>query len=301
MKKLNVSWDDVYDPTGYLFSFAKSLSLAVKNSPYKDLSEDIIATSGFAFRVWVSADLCPSETSIWDFSKQSKWILNGGLETINSLCLWQPESVLSNARNEVLPEIKASIDRGIPVIAWDIGVCEWGLITGYDDKEKKFSTLCINGSSDEVEYDTLGNREMPMLNVVIIKGNTGKSQDEIIKGTKALLKAHLMGEEWCDNAQGLDAYPRLIDMFEREDNSLANCWGMEYTLGTYGGLKWYAWKFFEKYNESELAPLYKTVYECWQKAFDLKNSTDLQAYNRKAIVDLLKTAYKAERTALDIL
>ena len=62
MKKLDVTWNDVHDSTGYLFSFAKSLSCAVKNSPYSELSEDIVATSGFAFRMWISADLCPSET-----------------------------------------------------------------------------------------------------------------------------------------------------------------------------------------------------------------------------------------------
>ena len=51
MKKLNVTWDSVHDSTGYLFSFAKALAAVVKNSPYKDYSEDIIATSGFAFRI----------------------------------------------------------------------------------------------------------------------------------------------------------------------------------------------------------------------------------------------------------
>ncbi len=30
MKKLNITWEDVTDPTGYLFSFAKSLACAVK-------------------------------------------------------------------------------------------------------------------------------------------------------------------------------------------------------------------------------------------------------------------------------
>jgi hypothetical protein len=51
MKKLNITWEGVNDTTGYLFSFAKALSCAVKNSPYSELSEDIVATSGFAFRM----------------------------------------------------------------------------------------------------------------------------------------------------------------------------------------------------------------------------------------------------------
>ena len=47
MKKLNISFEGVHDETGYLFSFAKCLSAAVRNSPYSKLADDIIVTSGF--------------------------------------------------------------------------------------------------------------------------------------------------------------------------------------------------------------------------------------------------------------
>lgn len=302
MKKLNVSWNETFDSTGYLFSFAKALSAAVKHSPYSELAEDIVASSGFAFRMWISADLCPSETSIWDFGRQPTWILNGGLTVTHISCCWQPENVLNQARLDTLPKIKASIDRGIPVIAWDIGVLEWGLITGYDDETQKFATLCINGTTDEMDYAKLGNREMPMLNVVTVTGKTDKSQAAIVNDTKALAKAHLLGAEWCENAQGLEAYPRLTDMFQSEDATLATCSNMEYALGTFGALKWYAWKFFEKYGETKLAALYKTVYECWQKAFELKKTTNLsEANHRKAIAELLKTAYESEKSAVNIM
>lgn len=302
MKKLNVSWDGVTDTTGYLFSFAKALSCAVKNSPYAELAEDIVATSGFAFRMWIAADLCPSETSIWDFGRQPTWILNGGLETAFVNCCWQPDNVSEQARIDFMPNIRKSIDNGIPVISWDIGVLEWGLITGYDDEAQRFATLCINGSADDMDYTKLGKREMPMLNVVTITSKTDKSQEEIIADTLKLAKVHLNGEEWCENAKGLEAYPRLIAMFESDDTELAACWSMEYALGTFGALKWYAWKFFEKYNLAELAELYKTVYECWQKAFELKKSSDLTLVeNRKVIADLLKTAEECEKKAVELM
>jgi hypothetical protein len=44
VKKLNITWDVVHDSTGYLFSLAKSLSCAVKNSPWAEYAEDIVAT-----------------------------------------------------------------------------------------------------------------------------------------------------------------------------------------------------------------------------------------------------------------
>ncbi len=52
MKRLDVFWEGVHDSTGYMFSFAKGLSCAVKNSPRAEFVEDIVATSGFAFRMW---------------------------------------------------------------------------------------------------------------------------------------------------------------------------------------------------------------------------------------------------------
>lgn len=54
------------------------------------------------------------------------------------------------------------------------------------------------------------------------------------------------------------------------------------------------------YGETELAELYKTVYESWIKAFELKKSTDLaSADNRAAISELLKKAYECEKAAND--
>lgn len=299
MKKLDTAWNEIFDSTGYLFSFAKALSCAVKNSAYSEYAEDIVASSGFAFRMWVASDLCPSETSIWDFGRQPEWIQNGGLTVTHTNCCWQPENVLNDARSDTMPKIKASIDRGIPVVAWDIGVCEWGLLVGYDDETQTFATLCINGSNGEMDYAKLGNREMPMLNVVTITGKTDKAQADLISDTKAIAKAHLIGNEWCENAQGLAAYQRLTDILERKDSALAASWNMEYTLGTFGALKWYAWRFFEKYGETELAELYKTVYESWQKAFKLKKTTDMSlAENRAAVSELLKKALKCEEAAL---
>lgn len=304
MKKLNVSWNDVYDPTGYLFSFAKSLSCAVKKSPYSELSEDIIATSGFAFRMWLNTELCPSAMSIWDFGRQPTWILSGGLETAFANCCWQLDNVQEQARLDAIPKIKKSINSGTPVVAWDIGVLEWGLITGYNDETQKFSTLAITGNTDDMDYTTLGKREMPMLNVVTITGKTHKTQDEIIADTLKLAKSHLLGEEWCDenNKKGLDVYPSLINFFEMDDTKYATCWNMEYYLGTFGACKWYAFRFFEKYNLSELATVYKTVYECWQKAFDIKKSADLAIEeNRNNITFLLKQAYECEKRAVELM
>lgn len=313
MKKLNITWDGVFDSTGYLFSFAKALCCAVKNSPFSELAEDIVASSGFAFRMWVSPDLCPSATSIWQFELQKSGVESGGICCNYIERLWGQEDVEEKRRLEAIDLIRQSIDSGIPAVSWDIGVCEWGLIIGYDDETERFAVLPITGQEGEMDYAQLGKREIPILNVLTFMGKAEKTQEEILKDTLKIAKNHLLGNEWCENASGLNAYPALIKHLASDNAQmacsepasmdpanmeLAGSWNLEYFLGTYAPLKWYAWKFFEGRGAQELAALYQSVYENWQKAFDMKKSLDLSVQeNREAVAELLKQAEAWERQA----
>lgn len=297
MKELPCTWNNVNDPTGYLFSFAKSLSTAVKNSPCSEFSEDIIATSGFAFRMWVAADLCPSAMSIWEFRKQEPWVMNGGLTCKYVERLWNEDIIEESRRNDAIEIIKQSVDAGIPAISWDIGVPEWGLITGYDDESQMLSTLSVTGGTEKLPYEKLGKGEIPILSVLTITGKSEKNQDEIISGTIKLAASHLRGDEWCENAKGLAAYPALIAHFEEKFTEPT--WNMEYYLGTYAALKHYAYLFFQKYNLSEYAALYEKISENWLEAFKIKTTRDISIEtHRNTIASLLTEAYDYERKAL---
>lgn len=302
MKKLNVTWDGVYDPTGYMFSFAKSLCCAAKNSPFSEAAEDIVASSGFAFRMWVSPDLCPSATSIWQFDRQKNWVESGGINCVYIERMWGQEDVEEERRLEAVEAVRQSIDRGIPAISWDIGVCEWGLIIGYDDETERFAVLPITGKEEEMDYALLGKRELPILNVLALTERTDRVTEDIVRDALRIAKGHLQGEEWCENASGLAAYPALIRHLEGEETALACSWNMEYFLGTYAPLKWYAWQFCQRHGLEELAVLYRTVYENWQKAFEAKRTLDLALEeNRQTVAALLKRAWECEKQAANIM
>ena len=301
MKKLNVDWDGVYDSTGYLFSLAKSLSCAVKNSPWADCAEDVIATSGFAFRMWVSPDLCPSAVSIWDFEQQKPWVESSGLTCDYVGRYWDQEDIAEARRLEAVALIQGSIDRGIPAVCWDIGTPEWGLITGYDAGAQVFETLPVNGRAQPLDYAALGKRELPLLSVLTITGQSGKSQADILSDTMKLAVHHLRGGEWCGNAKGLDAYPALIRHFEA-DFSAERSWNMEYFLGTLGALKYYDWRYFEKAQQMELAACCKAVYEAWQEAFRIKTTKNVKRKKeREKIAALLKIAQENEQRAVEMM
>ena len=299
MAKLNVTFDGITDTTGYLFSLAKCVAAVLKNSEYESYAEDIIAASGFAFRMWADPkQLCPSAASIWEFKKQKQWFENSGLVCGYTERLWGEDAVEEARRCAAVEQIRASIDSGCGAVALDISGCEWGILTGYDDEAACFDTLKIDGSRSQVPYEKLGKLELPILSVLTILGKQEKAAADIVAETKRTAASHLKGEEWYENAAGLAAYEALIS-FVRDKLTADTAWNLEYYLGTYGALKWYAWKFFERYGETELAGLYRTVYEAWKKAFDIKQSQDLTREDVRAeILQCLRTAEQAEQEAL---
>lgn len=299
MKKVDINFEQTIDTTGYLFSLAKCLSAVLKHSEYKDFADDIIASSGFAFRMWVASDLCPSATSIWDFSKQPEWVANGGLVCDYTERLWGQENIEEERRETAIQQIKNAIDNGMAAVVWDISGCEWGIITGYDDESKILFTLRIDGSEDQIAYDKLGKLEIQILSVLTVNNKSDKSVKQIVADTKQLAVSHLCGEEWCENAQGIAAYDALCNFISDKFTSDA-AWQLEYYLGTYAALKWYAWQFFVKYEEKECAEIYESVYKAWQAAFDIEKSGNVtNETNKQRIIDLLLEAKKSEEKFLN--
>lgn len=298
MNRVQVSFDGTYDPTGYLFSLAKCLSASLRCSRYSDLADDIIASSGFAFRMWVDeTQLCPSAMSIWEFAGQKPWVENGGLSCEYAGRLWHENAVEAQRRQQGNELIETAIDHGTAPVVWDISGGEWGLITGYDREAQIYETLKIDGSADRLHYDQLGKLDIPILSVLTVTGRSGKTQEQVLADTKKLAVSHLRGEEWCENAKGLAAYDALIG-FIREKLTQNLQWNLQYYLGTYGALKWYAWKFFAKYQQFRLAALYETVYHAWKKAFDL---SCMDGYEKEQIALLLEQAKAAETEAIQLM
>lgn len=297
MKKLNISFEGVHDETGYLFSFAKCLSAAVKNSPYSELADDIIVTSGFGFRMWVEKTLCPSATSTWYFYQQKEWVENGGLTCAYVERLWGQEDLEETRRQQALEIIRKSIGRGIAVISWDISGAEWGLITGYDDEAGTLCTLKINGREDIIDNTKLGNLEIPILSVLAISGKVDRTSEEILQGTLRLAVNHLEGKEPGENASGMAAYDQLLEILTNSYNQDMS-WNLEYYLGTYAALKWHAAAYFGKQGQEELASLYERICHCWSDAFYIKKDESKDTGESiPAIIEKLKQARDTEREA----
>lgn len=303
MKNLNLSWKDgIEDTTGLLLSFSKALGLAVTMGLSKQAAEDITATSGFAFRMWVDENkLNPDSMVSWRIDKQKIWIENGGLAcNYVGRCKGQGE-MEEEKRKEAEKIIIESIDKGIPVVAWKICGEEWGLITGYDDVNRNYDTLLVTGDTKRMSFDSLGNDLESFMSVLTVKGKIDKTDKEILMGTLKIAVEHLNGEEECDYVTGLNAYPALLKFFNESYDEGLN-WNMEYHLGTFTALKYYAYRYFSKYEVEELKDLYQLIYEKWKAAFDHIRFKDISDEGYRSIaVGYLKEAYKAESKALGVM
>ena len=303
MPKLNISMKPVQDPTGYLFSLSKCLSAVLYASPWADRAADSVAASGFAFRIWIDRNtLCPSATSIWSFASQKPWVENGGLLCDYVERLWGQDALEEERRLAALACIRKAIDHGVGAVAWDISGCEWGVISGYDDETETLYTVKKNGEEGTVPYGNLGKLEIPILSVLTVTGSTDKTDADIYHGTKAIAAAHLRGEEWCDNAKGLEAFDALIHCVKTLPADAA--WNVEYALGTYGALRWYAQEYFRKcfaagYGEEALFCLYRRSYTEWHLAWQaLREGNFADAAVREKIAFHLEQAKQAETAAL---
>lgn len=299
MKKLNISFEGVHDETGYLFSLVKCLSAAVRNSPYSELADDIIVTSGFGYRMWVDKTLCPSATSIWHFYQQKEWVENGGLTCAYVERLWGQDDLEETRRQEALEIIRKSIDRGIAVVSWDISGAEWGLITGYDEQAGILFTLKINGQEDTIDNTKLGNLEIPILSVLAITGKADRTPEQLFQGTLHLAVNHLEGKEPCENASGMAAYDHLLEILTNSYNQDMS-WNLEYYLGTYAALKWHVAAYFGKQGQEDLAHLYDRIWHCWSDAFYIKKEENKDTGEViPSIIEKLKQARDTEQEALN--
>jgi len=301
MKKLNITWDGITDQTGYLLTFAKSLSCAVKSSSWSVQCEDIVATSGFAFRMWVNNEVCPSSTSCWNWQLQKQGIENAGFTGEYLEGDWDADD--SAKREEALRQIKASINKGVPAVAWCVGIPEWGLIIGYDDERQVYSTLkaCQDCGEIELPYTQLGRGDIPVLSVLTLTGKTDKPQEEILRDTFRLAARHLSGGESCENPSGLQVYPVLIRYFE-ESFTPDISFNLEYLIGTFASLKYYAWIYFIKMKQSVLSALYADIYNAWMESFKIKVGEDFNHPEvRTRIAALLRLAADKERKALEVM
>ncbi len=128
---------------------------------------EVEGLSGYAFRILVHQDICPSGTHHTNWKELHPLALRRlGWEPRFFLHIdWDRGETFASKREKLIKHITAAIDEGQPVAVYDVYVPGWSLVSGYDGAARKLSveTFINIAHWKTVDYDKLGDFNLPIL------------------------------------------------------------------------------------------------------------------------------------------
>jgi hypothetical protein len=132
----------------------------------------------------------------------------------------QSEAMTKREIHEALPEalelIHRSVDRGYPVLAWDIFFPEFGLIYGYDDEERQLNAYEC-GRRDPLPYENLGRSVLEEIFLLAINEMFQVSPREQMRNTLQMILDHYDGKEdesTSISVKGIRAYEVWCEAYQ---------------------------------------------------------------------------------------
>lgn len=219
---------------------AMALFGVIENTGKKMSFPMVMGLSGHAFRLTVvPGNLHIAGPTMFDFTE----VLQQGLRNMGfashvineskgteypapNTNLADPALVSPNARKkrelaQTLPEalelIHRSIDRGHPVLAWDLFIPEFGLIYGYDDEKKTLYAADNCGHDATVSYEDLGRGIVEELFVLSVGEASHIEQRAMLtQALESVLNHYRVQEHSHGNAvNGLAAYAAWQEAYQQ--------------------------------------------------------------------------------------
>ena len=274
----------------------------------------LMGMTGMAFHFIIHETACPSSVTVYDWGNEHFTMLDRiGIHNEVEAAMNIPSlNTCRQVQADVLAKVRASIDKGIPVITWaPTEMLEFGLITGYDDGgQVLYVQDCMNSNPEPLGYVNLGFSDVPVLFVQIIKGKVDVDREKIYRESLE----YAVGEWNKDQhttpgyASGRKAYANLIGTLERGDY---DPFGLVYILNTYAESKAYAARYLEyvagKSRElkglEEAAQLSLQVAQGFQKIVGLapfkgSESEPFDQGNAPAILELVRQCLDLEQRSM---
>lgn len=234
-------------PTCHLHSYTKAVLAAIQAQEGQVDPVWVVGASGAAFRIWVHNELCPSATSVFDWSLLPEGVKNAGWNCDHHSRMWHEEGIAEERQKAAHDAIVRALQEGKVPVCWDIGVPEWGVITGYDDEERVFSGISVFGEPTQLKYEQLGRREIPIMSVTIIQGPSNADRRHAAISSLRTAVDHAEQREWLERPayqDGPAAYEMWAAALERlaaggEQNMLS------YYAGTYLAARYYARRYMD--------------------------------------------------------
>ncbi|MBI1885400.1 MAG: hypothetical protein HYS09_03675 [Chloroflexi bacterium] len=186
----------------------------------------LMGVTGHAFRLDVDAGgaeaIGPAgPLSVgWEAAAETYSLLGRGFDL---LCLRRDETEFDRRWRRALDEMKRSIDRSLPVIASDLFIAEFGVVFGYDDREKVLlvDTVASEQVGRRLPYDSWPSSEGLGRAYVLLPSRKAQPPDpEAERQALRFAVVHAERGEGGDGGErhvhGLKAYERWAEALEGE-------------------------------------------------------------------------------------
>ena len=184
---------------------------------FHKLASDIswlFGATGHAFIINMSRDgSCPSGPTAWKTSRFFDLGKNIGYQIDG---VWgdnrQPD--FQNKQKAAWDLARASLDKNLPIIGWELAIPEFYVVNGYDDQGYYFSGPGAEQGPSPKAWQELGESEIGKLELYTIKPAQGKEMEIQVRESLVFALAFNQGSpEWVlpDYLAGQDAYRVWID------------------------------------------------------------------------------------------
>ena len=213
-------------------SAAHAIYGAVGYTEKKHLSlVDVMGLTGHAFRMNIE----PKQIHI-----AGPTSFPGGYIFRRNLCNLGFISNLGDAAAPPTPEqvegtlalIHETLDKGVPAIAFDLFIPEFGLIYGYDDDKQLFHAKDLS-QDGTISYAQFADPKIGVLFVITISESLPHSKYEMLRMALDMIVDHARGREWNARfkgrySMGLAGYEAWIKAMEkRKADELGNAYNVE--------------------------------------------------------------------------
>jgi len=241
---------------GLIHSFVGSLATAIDCAGYVVDPSWLMGSTGFAFRIWVEDRLLPSAMNSFDWEEE----LTGAVHRAGFGCTYidaaSDAGPAAAVRRHAHEAILASIDRGVPAIAWDLNDPPmWGLIVGYNDHIETYETLSSWHYRMPLRYDRLGRRDVQRLSVLVLEDARADDETDILRQSLQAAVDHARGR--ADNPYsrihtGLEGYKHWAAALEPGTLADHELQFADYYAEMYSSFRCYARDYLAQWDDVRL-------------------------------------------------
>ena len=307
--------EDVNMAEGFRSSYLASVAGILEAADMWNGKPSMLAgLTGLAFHFIVHKKTCPSSVTIYDWQQEHLTMLDRlGIHSEVFQISYQPGlHTFEPLQAQAISRIKASIDRGVGVVVWSPSpLLEFGIITGYDDKDQVFFIQdCTCQEPDPLLYDNLGKSDVSILFYQIFYDKIPVPIEKTIQqslefGVEQWEKEFHINPHYASGKKG---YTHLIDALKQGYDKF----GLAYIFFSYSRSKEHLYHYLDTISQNndfqdlkEAATLYQQVADKFKEMKEILPfqgaETELDTSNVERLVNLVKEAYLLENQAMEII